>query len=353
MPDLSAPQFAPQDLSRDDLSQDKVASPVCFGKVPAYGDFVRCNARGSTVRSIERWFQEGLYNLRARLRHDALGRAYDDAPTQRFVFCPTASSTLLVGALRMSRDEGGRRYPFAVAADVDKNLLPPRRTSILPLCDASFLDSAARLAENAARGAIRRAALPQHIETLAPARAHVPSLSAQALRTAETELDTYFRATSFHAFAERLWGDFDDSRKYLVLRNLLASLGPVRRTVPARFSLGLRFPLSSRAAAAKEVGFWVKLSLRLLDAANVTPTFFWSVPPGAAENAGTLLLFFRPPPPRVFAHLLSACLESDNICELERSGQEEAARVVLALPARHGRLLESETVTLWEFLNHF
>ena len=330
------------------------ASPVCFGKMPTYGDFIHMNASGGTARALERWFQEGLYNLQARLRQHSLNGAYDHAPTLRYIFCPTASSTLLLGALCMSRDESGRRYPFTVASEVDRNHLPLRHISLLPLFEATFLKEASGLVKEAARGALLRETLPERLGALASsACGDISRGDMAAMASAEETLERYFQDTTFRAFAERIWGDFEDSRKYLVLRNLLVALKPVRRAVPARFSLGLRFPLGGRETAAQDASFWIKLSLRVLEATNATPTFFWNDAVDGAKNAGTLLLFFRPPPPRAFTQLLPVRLQSDNICELERAGREDAARVVLSLPDRYGRLLESETVTLQAFLDHF
>jgi type VI secretion system ImpM family protein len=397
---------------------------VCFGKLPTHGDFIRHNAEGTAARWLDTWFREGLHRMRARQPEDLPTGGGASVP-YRFVLSPTTDGALLIGVLQMSRDRAGRPYPFVVAAEQARTAWPGPALAQLPDAADRFLTEAETLVQKATSGLLERNAMLERLAGL--------SLDAiRAAREADGEADPWGNV-AFRAFAEAIWPAFEDSRKYVLFRNLTDILLPLRGAVPARFSLGLRFPLPTPAESREEptaarpetaftealeagtapslragdaktagpgtpvpeavtldsekrrarqparhavlsgadvVGIWLRLAQAFVGTHSAVPTFFWpspaargqhdrndrGMPRGEGDAASssprgpTLLLFFRPPPASALAHLLAPHVAGDTVCALETEGGANAARAALSIPARIGRLLESESVSLSTFL---
>lgn len=306
-----------------------------FGKIPVHGDFVRRNANGAAVRAMDAWVQEGLYYAKTRLRAPAESD-YADAGASAF-FYHDGSSGPLLGVLHPSWDRVGRAYPFVVLAEAGG---PLTRPADVPVQYSDFFDRAAAVARAAAAG------------SFAP-----PDLAAQAdrigapLSRGDASFARFLQETPLPKFWERLWGHADDTRKYLLFKNLIDIVPPLRGRLPKSYPLVLRFPLGTDGRCPGfDAKFWLETVRRLLGATDVQPSFFWSLD-GSATRRPFLLLTLRPPPPALFAFLFFADPASDALCMLENLGHQNAAIAALSIPAYYGRLLEDEHLTLGGFLN--
>jgi type VI secretion system ImpM family protein len=311
----------------------------CFGKLPTFGDFVRHNAASREARALDQWIQEGIYSAKTRL-NQAWDSAFKNAPAHHFLFYPESADRFLVGILQPSWDKSERKYPFLVFIQVDR----PRfgnHTALVPVVFASFFDQARDFIRSASNGLDLRE-ITQRTERL-----NVPlPLNWEILARQQ---QSRLAATTMEELCTRVFGSFENPRKYLLFKNLTEILLPLRHRNPAKLSLGLRFPLSPEPQqSAYEASFWLNVSLRLLDNPPVTPIFFWTV---AQENRPSyLFLFLRQPSTRNFVQLVQADLNSDIICELEQEGRDKIAEAANALPAAYRALLETPGIKLQEVL---
>lgn len=269
---------------------------VCFGKIPEHGDFVRYNADGAAAREFDTWFREGLHASRSRLGHSLKSVAQTAGP-QRFVFCPTTTPVLLFGVMQMSEDATGRTYPFVVATEVPRTEWSGLSMAHLPVSSVSFLDSAEALVTDAVAGNVTRSSLKKRLLEVDPRKVGSDAVG-------EHEAVRFLDLMTFKGLAEGIWGSFDDSRKYLLFKNLSDALAPLRGQIPARFSLGLRFPIAPFSVLNDDegalllrdtpaeviVGFWFRVVHAIADLQNVAPSFFWQAwaspaPPEETEAA--------------------------------------------------------------------
>jgi len=350
----------PTDRNVPMVARTDTAAPgrmVCFGKVPTQGDFVRHNAYGPATRHFDTWLREGLYQTRNRFGV----RAPFDSPDKDaigFVSCPTTCAGLLAGGLRWSRDASGRRYPLVVGYEWAARPTNTNRIASLPVTRAAAFRRAGDLLSRAVRGDLHPSCLFEGAEHDRPtweAGASEPTGDSRSQRR---------RQILFLDLAATLWDNFEDTRKYLVARNLLDTLAPFRSRLPAGFHQGLRFPLGGDGPVNRPevVRFWVTSALSVLKARGVTPTFFW---PLASRSSGpapdssshrsraSLLLFLRPPPPSGFQGFFAVGDHDDDSLDVERRGRLDPVRSVLALPPRLGRCLESQDSTLDDVLQRF
>ncbi|MFQ5572319.1 MAG: type VI secretion system-associated protein TagF, partial [Rhodothermales bacterium] len=314
-----------------------------FGKIPTHGDFVRHNAGSATMRALDEWIQQGLYFAKTHMSQ-ALNTAYEEAHTCSFFFAPREAAQVFLGVIRPSRDSVGRTFPFLVGQEMETSAFDTHHVSQVSIAYHAFFERAAHLVDKGVEGRVGHHDLTPHVEALGTPVADASSVAF---------FGHYLQQTRLTSLWERLWGHAQDSRKYLLFKNLLDILLPLRSGVPAHFPLVLRFPLCSDGRTLDfDVSFWIGLCLRLLGYPALQPSFFWSQAGPARDKDVFLLVALRPPSPKTFAYLLPGHPESDTLCNLEQMGGQKAALAALSIPARYGRMLEDEQLTLWDFLRH-
>lgn len=306
---------------------------VLFGKVPDEGDFVRHNATGPVIRALDTWIRQGLYLAKSQGGLPQDGSPVQ-VPTTRFYFDPGSSEGALLGALHPSRDRVGRSFPFLAAAEVEAENVDA--VTLLPITYRGLLDRTTQMVREAATG---KASMDDLLQTS-------QQRGWSASRDASTQYDQFLRRTTLYALLERLWGYADDSRTYLLFKNLLDIVLPLRSGVPTRFSLVLRFPLSEvTEEQAFEATFWMQLTLQLTRQ-TTQPSFFWM----DAGDERALLFTLRPPPDDVLIHLTDPRADTEHVCKLEQMGTMSAVQAALAIPSEYGTLIESDSVTLSDVL---
>lgn len=322
--------------------QTSATAIIGYGKLPVHGDFIRHNASGSAVRALDDWLQRGLYLAREQLG-SAFDTSYDDAPVYRFLFAPREADAPLIGVMRPSRDRSRRTYPFVIACEPESGKLDPRHIVQTPIRFNAFLDQATTLSADVVNGQVGHREIGDLLDR--------SGLITTAANGSSSAYEHYLNATTFGSWCVECWGFFDDSRKYLLFRNLIEMLSPMRGSVPSGFTLGLEFPVGAGKSSQFIVGFWIDVCFRLLDFPDVTPVIFWSES-GASGDRGSLALFFRLPSAHALIPLLSpGAPESDYLCRLETMGGGSAADAALSIPQRLGALLESEHISLKQFLD--
>ena len=289
------------------------------------------------MRALDEWFQRGVYSARQRYGQ-AFDAAYDTAGAFGFYFQTRGEA--LVGAMGAGHDSVGRRYPFAVLHEGADQIASSQEIANLPARQEDWLGQARQIVEQALRGHLDHHSLPEQEAVL------------QSASSDGRGFQAYLRETNLFDFWTRLWGHPDDSRKYLVFKNLIDTLTPLQGQVPGHFPLALRFPLCPDGQTpAYDVGVWLSLTMRLLHYAECRPAFFWTL---AGEGTDPLLLLvLQPPRADTFGHLFVRDAHYHTLCDLEVIGAQNAALAVLGIPAQYGEWLESETATLWDLLQAF
>lgn len=322
--------------------QTSTTALIGYGKLPVHGDFVRYNAGGSAVRALDEWLQRGLYLAKTQLG-PAFEGAYDAAPVYRFLFAHREGEPVLLGVMRPSRDRSRRSFPFLIAYETEPGRTDPQQLVRMPAQNSAFLEQAAELTADVSNGKVGHREIGDWLDG--------SGLMAAAGNGSPLAYNRFLTETTFGSLCANSWGHFDDSRKYLLFRNLVELLTPMKGDVPSGFRLGLKLPLGAAAPSELMVAFWLDICFRLLGFPEVTPMCFWSDADADAVR-GSLALFFRLPPAQALTHLLSAdAPQNDYLLDLETMGGESAADAALAIPQRLGSLLESEELSLQQFLD--
>ncbi|NMG76331.1 type VI secretion system-associated protein TagF [Aromatoleum diolicum] len=89
-----------------------------FGKVPARGDFIKGGGPSQMIAMLDRWISESMDLLSGDPRWRIV---YDNMPEIHFAFVGPRSRFSIVGHLQPSQDASSRRFPFLVAAAIERD----------------------------------------------------------------------------------------------------------------------------------------------------------------------------------------------------------------------------------------
>ena len=307
-----------------------------FGKLPSRGDFIRANAGGRAMREFDAWIQRGVREASQQFGSGLAAAFEASGPTCFFVEVPNAPHAL-AGALRPSRDRTGRRYPFLVAVEIEKQTLDGRRIPSWPDRYATFYHDAAALVDDAVEGRLAPEQLDSALQALRATYDRTPFPVDYEFRLRQAPADDLW---------SRTWGDAEDGRKYVLLKNLTEAVPQNGHGRAVKLPPLLRFPLP-RPADGIDVSFWLETVWQLLGAPPHASAFYWSL---SADGKGELLVAPSPSPPNVFVHLLGAEHPRPRVPRLDDASGQPAALAALALPARYGTLLEEDALSFCTFI---
>jgi len=309
-----------------------------FGKLPVYPDFVRQNAGGPLARALDDWIHEGVAQMNVQ-GGDNWETRFDAAGSKNFMYHTDDPSKLLVGVFAPSRDKSGRRYPFSLFANASpgKN---GRQVHLIPEAYSVFLKATARLLSNldTVAGELRSGKVSGFATTLP-----------QSLFEYDRRFSRLLELQKMADFWSETIGDFSNPAKYLVMKNLLSTLMPLRGKDLRKFELCLALPLSAYPAAQGfQITVWLTLCRAILKHLANSIVAFWDV--RQDEGLARLYLFFRPPGPRYLSCLFDPQSAGDLIWDMATLGADKAADVKGKLPGDIVTLLDNAELPIGSFL---
>ncbi len=291
-----------------------MAAPLVglFGKLPSHPDFVRMNAGSPLARVLDTWMQEGLSAMRTQMGN-GWEAAFDHAAPLCFVFRSKDPAEALVGVCRPGRDHGGRRYPFLIFAHAALGR-GGSAFHVVPQGYAMFLNAARRIAVVDCADGIdnHRAAQIMNLASILP----------QNLVESQQRFDRYLSDVTMESFWRGLYGDFQDRRKYLVVKNVFATLAPRRGHDVSRFGFAMRMPTSGDPdQVGLQTATWLRLCQATLGGNPLDQSvLFWFA--GGEGSPTGCYLFFRAPASNMFSYLFAPQTLHDSIWNIETMGSD-------------------------------
>lgn len=312
-----------------------------FGKLPHLGDFFKHNAGTREMLAFDQWLQQGILHAKSQLKQE-WDAAFDNAPAHHFLFYADNPERFLLGIFQPSQDKTVRKYPFWVSLQIERNSLGFELLPLAPVLFSSFFQQALSFLHDARNG-LSMPEISARVEALK---------SGAQIEMRQQFYHTYLDGTTLESLLQGALGGLEDSRKYLLFKNLVDLLAPLRNQDLSRVNLGLRFPLGvHQQTRAFEVCFWFRLCKTLLGTPPLAPILFWSA--DSKEQKAFLYLYFRPPSAKNFLPLLRAEEQSDTLCKLEEEGLALLASAEGALSATSRALLQTSGMSLGSFLRDF
>ena len=92
-----------------------------FGKLPGFTDFIKYNAAGKEILTIDNWLQEGLALAKLKYKNE-WKNYYNNSLTLNFIYPFTGTDNTTVGVISPSNDKSGRSFPFLMFRNIKKNV---------------------------------------------------------------------------------------------------------------------------------------------------------------------------------------------------------------------------------------
>ncbi len=279
----------------------KVSGPPlvgCFGKLPATGDFIRHNAGGDELASLDRWMGGGI-----DFAQRSLGQGFEAAYQRAvglFLFRGDPKGEEgpqrgLVGAWAASGDSAGRLYPMVVYASYDYGQLCNVGAS-LPIALWRFLTTAYETATQGRAWPVD--AFLERVQRIEAPNLEDPEVASTQYRNwlAENRMKELWE-TGFGSDASRFW----------VMSNVIESVEPFKGQELPQTGLALRLPLGAGDAYATSV--WLDMILRLCAWKNTMPNTFWT-------PQQTALIHIGPPHVASFREMIAPTGSAEHVAEL-------------------------------------
>lgn len=312
-----------------------------FGKLPSHADFIRFNASGEDMRALDAWLQEGLYQAAKHYDSD-WDSAYKNSPAYHFLFTPEDSEFSLVGLFKPSFDKSQRKFPFIISKRLMRATLDTKHVHHLPLLFKDFFRAVTQILQEDLDDC--------PVDELRERVVGIKGISAEDLESSEEHFEKYVSATPLESFMIQLFGSYSDQRKFLLGRNLLDILSPVRSNKIVQIPLGLRFPLSQKVISLEyEVCLWLHMCQIILGNSAVLPNVFWQVQDSRHPNY--LFIYYRKPNWKTYLQLMEPRSDFDAVCRLEEDGADNMAQAVQNMHPELRQVLEDKDLTLRGFLD--
>ena len=312
-------------------------SPGCFGKLPKFADFVKFNSGNSEILFFDKWIQNGLQIARTKLEAE-FNSEYSSADLMQFIFPIHDSGNYLIGTLIPSNDKSGRKYPFIISTPID-NALGTDNSHIIPIAFEEYFSRSEQIITQ-----LNEHEKLDEIISVIENNFHQNEVS---ISHKKLQYQEYTNITTTNKLWNRLFGNFDDERKYLMMYNLTEILLPLKNKPLNNFTLGLKIPIVSEGEFIySNITFWIDVCLTLLGNKNVKPFLFWLKNSNTLEN--NLILFLSQPPNENLAHFIDQSFLMDNICLTEKEGNIETC--LEHLGDNYKNLLKQKEISLSQFL---
>ena len=286
---------------------------------------------------FDKWLQSGIQFSKTKfsMKFDA---AYSSADIVQFVFPIQNNTNTLLGSFISSNDKSGRKYPFIISTPIN-NSFDQENTHLIPLAFKEFYQYSGNIICNMKDS--------NSLDDIIDEIKSKLNFSELNLSQKKIQYQEYINITTANIFWSRLFGNFDDDRKYLLFYNLRAILLPFRDKQINNFTLGLKIPIISDSEFIfPNISFWIDVCLKFVDNTNILPYLFWFINSRTEEKY--LILFLNQPPHDNYAHLINPQYLMDNICLTEKEGNIE--KCMLSLEDKYRTLLEQKEISLAEFL---
>jgi len=308
-------------------------SIVCYGKLPATGDFVRSNASGAEQAGYDRWMQGALNLVRQSLEQGFLPAYQGSAGL--FIYRGedgeggAEPERGLVGVWAASGDSAGRHYPMTVATAYDYEHLLAAGPA-LPLVVWPFLQAAYELVQNG-RGLPVEAFL---------ARVHaLPVISLEAAGAIQAQYQAFTQQHTMRALWEATFGTV--AARFAAMQMIHASVEYFRGQERPQTNLALRLPLA--ATDLYGIAVWTHVMQRLGKWQRTVFNAYWTPQREAIVHLG-------PPHVATLKALLSSLPVGDHMTDLLAPLEVDEVAVRARLAPALDAVLADPDATIAAFL---
>ena len=281
--------------------------PTVFGKLPAFGDFVRYNADGPLTRMLENWLHQAVALTKAYLA-DQWEDIFLNQPQFNFYFSDPTSDKDVSGIITPSQDIHGRCFPLVVCSEKTQLKLSYQYYHLMPLLANSLYKELRQLSDF-----LRHENAPFDLDKRLE---QLPLPDNRQVGVVESHYSNFLSQTTLDEFSINLWGRIEPDVQSAIFHNLLNIFLPLKDQGLNQVSLALRFPLSGDSEnAGLEIALWRDIVSKFWPVSRQLSMLFWQQ--ADFISAPCMLLFLQIPDFRSFLYLIGDLKEDDQLCVLD------------------------------------
>lgn len=297
-----------------------------FGKLPGFTDFIKYNAAGKEILSIDTWLQEGL--AFAKLKFGSGWRNYyNNSSRITFIYPFTGTENLTLGIISPSNDKSGRSFPFLMFGIVKKNSVADLSSFIIPCAYKELFHNFNEIIE-LFKMTDDTSGLKSVIDNMIPQNLNIASL-----------LETYSKFISETKVCEVFKLENENS---FTLNDLFENDVKI---FDHFISINYR-TASNQLSSSFIICFYIQLLQKVFKNANTAPGIFWIQ---NDDDAGILFLTFTKPTPKDFIDLFfsnQVLQNSSEVADGENKIIYQSGRSIV-----RGSPVFNSNISLNEFLN--
>ncbi len=304
-----------------------------FGKLPKFADFVKYNASGNEILTIDNWIQEGIRSAELKYKNN-WKNYYNNTSPIYFIFPFTGTDRITIGIICPSNDKSGRIFPFLIFGNMKQDLIKNLQVHLLPLNFKGYFDSITEVYKN-----------NYSTEDLSEMNFQANNLSNSTIseKSAENIYDNYLSDTSVERLFENTLNNSGDNNVHMV-NDLFKNRIEIIEHSPA-----VKINFDTRADyKLLDTCFYTQLLIKIFNRSNFFPAVYWNT---THEELISLTLFFQKPTPLNFLDLIYTDDESRNDTNLEKGKEENQAQDLSSIFKENVTINNSHS--LREFLNSF
>ncbi len=293
-----------------------------FGKLTGFADFIKYNASGKEILTIDSWLQEGLALAKLKYRNEWKSY-YDKTAKINFIYPFTDTENITIGIMCPSYDKSGRSYPFLIFRNVGKKASEPYY--LIPASYNKLFESFEEILEEN-KMVQDTANLKAVIDNLNHSGTGNPNfLSNYKNFILKTDLNNIFNV---------------DKSEAIQLNDYLGkNIKNYQHLICIRFT-----SIEDQSENYSLISFYIQLIQILFKNQNSSPAAFWI---NFEDNSGLIFLTFSRPTPKDFIDLLLNSNNTEIDVNLdEQSGLDNGKYLV------QDNLIIDYNLKLAEFLNY-
>ncbi|MCX6151862.1 MAG: type VI secretion system-associated protein TagF [Ignavibacteriales bacterium] len=304
-----------------------------FGKLPKYLDFIKYNAGGEEILSIDKWIQDGITLARGKLKSEWKAY-YKQSPGLNFFYPDTNTKNALAGVIFPSNDKSEREFPFILFLNLNTNFLNGIPAHLIPLF---FYESF-----NSFRLLYKESSL---IKTLDLLNNEVQKISSQiSMNNPNLKYQEYLTSTTQKIFWERTLNDFNHPVKFAIVNNLIKNLSWMKFNSHLIFPFGIKISFrTSEEYSNYDLGFFIQLILIIVNKPLYIPSFFWT----QQDNNIDLYVFLNKPTSLQYVDLILKDESGARVLKVEKF--EDKIQLLNSIPSAYKKLLENDKLSLMKF----
>lgn len=250
-----------------------------FGKLTGFADFIKYNASGNEIQSVDSWLQEGLALAKLKFKNEWKSY-YDKISKINFIYPFTDTGNFTIGVMSPSYDKSGRGYPFLIFRNIEKKTSEPYY--LIPSFYNRLFESFEEVLEE-----------NKMIQDTANLKAVMDNLNQFGSKNPNT-LNDYKNFVS-RSDLNSLFG-FDDNEVIQLNNYFEKNIKIFQHLICIKFNSA-----GTQSDSNLIISFYIQLIQTLFKNQNISPAVFWI---NYDENSGVIYFTFSKPTSKDFIDLL-------------------------------------------------